>query len=110
VFQGVFNQNLQRNGQNLAANRILHIHLQFDLTCVSGLLKADIPIDKVDFLFNGYQIRILMLQDVAVDIGQLPDVGIGFGRVFVHQFGQGVQAVEQEMGIDLGLEVLVLVA
>src|SRR5262249_52422601 len=72
------------------------------------MLEGEIVFYDVQLFFEGDSLELLGLHAAAEDIAQLGDGGAGAGRVLVDEGADAIESVEDEMGVDMGLDGLQL--
>lgn len=106
VFECVLDEGDEEQWGDLAVG-VGDIDLQGDgKTCVGpGALEGDIVLEVGDFLVQIDLVRVGLVQIIAKEIGELHDHIAGLAVLTVDGAVDGVEAVEQEVGVDLGTEV-----
>ncbi len=105
VLDGVFDQELEgqrRDGP--AGGGVFGRRVVLDGFIESKLEEADVPCGEVEFTAEGDAAGAFVGEDVAVDASEIFVEGGGAFGIGLDEFGEGVEGVEQEVGIDLGLE------
>ena len=102
---GIFHQGLENElGHNQPVQRRVRLNLHGDAVSVPGLLKLHIVPQQLDLPPQGHQ-PLVALQGVAEELGQAENQLLRQrGGLLPGQGGDGIQRVEQEMGVDLALQ------
>ena len=106
MLDAVFDQRLQHHaGQQQVEGVGVDEFFNAQLFSKTHDLDVEIVVGEAEFLAQGDE-GLAVAQQYAQDVGELDDHLAGEFRLKAHQRGDGVQRVEQKVGMDLPLQCL----
>ncbi len=110
VFDSVFDEQLQAAGYDIAPKQGPgNVDLDLESLGEPFLQEVDILAGEFEFLLQGYQLFVGFFEHVAVCRGEFADERAGpLGLVFLNEVIEDVERIEQEVGVDLLFEPVVV--
>src|SRR5262249_13217957 len=103
VLDGVLDQRLQDEVRDeLAKAAGVDVGLHAQALVEAGALDVEVRTRHLEFLGQRYELLLGSMEDVAEDLGEALDAGLRLVGVGVDQLGDRVEAVEEEVRVDLG--------
>ncbi len=104
VDNGIFHQRLDQQARDHAVYLFINVVDDGELVAKPRLLDGDVILNLVELFFDVDLLIILQLNVVAQVARQIKDQLTGGVRIQADRRGDGVQGVEQEMGINFTLQ------
>ncbi|MNP61340.1 hypothetical protein D3C76_1565150 [compost metagenome] len=101
---GVLHQRLDQQTRDHAVHFLIDVVDDGELIAKPRLLDGDVILNLVELFFDVDLLIILQLNVVAQVARQIKDQLTGGVRIQADRRGDGVQGVEQEMGINFTLQ------
>ena len=105
MFNHILHQQLQSKRWYLALHRLSRYPaIAVDAVTQTHFVQKQVRIHELQFLTQWDQILVLTLQHISIHIRQMPGKAYGIVGVVFYFGNQRIQAIKQEMGIQLALQ------
>jgi hypothetical protein len=106
VFDGILDEGLEGDGwdKEVLGGEIGDLDDHADGFCEADLEEVEVVADEFDFFAEQDEVSFFVAEDVAVDPGEGVVIEPGVLGVAGDQEGQGVEGIEDKVGVDLVFE------
>jgi hypothetical protein len=109
VFYCIFYQQLEGKGwQSPFLIFCIEVDVEADAAAITGLQQVIIGLYELEFQTEGGELGLVIPEEVAEYFGKLIEEGLCLDRVFANEGGEGVEVVEQEVGVYNALKLVEL--
>lgn len=109
VFYCIFYQQLEGEGRQAPFLIFcIEVDVEADAAAIAGLQQVIVGLYKLKFQFEGGELRLVIPEEVAEYLGQFIEEGLCLDGIFANEGGEGVEVVEQEVGVYNALKLVEL--